>query len=86
MALQVCSKPSPGRKSKRRGGFQELRVQDGFKTNHRAPLGDAKYKKKKFRKRSILSNFGTFLVREAGLEVHVFHFMYSNPSNLAKYK
>lgn len=28
----------------------------------------------------------TILVREAGLEVHVFHFMYSNPSILAKYK
>ena len=26
------------------------------------------------------------MVREGGLEVHVFHFMYSNPSNLAKYK
>jgi hypothetical protein len=26
------------------------------------------------------------LVREAGLEVHVFHFMYSNPSILEKYK
>ena len=27
-----------------------------------------------------------FLVREAGLEVHVFYFMYYNPSILAKYK
>ena len=27
-----------------------------------------------------------FVVREAGLEVHFFYFMYSNPSILAKYK
>jgi hypothetical protein len=26
------------------------------------------------------------VVREAGLQVHVFHPRYSNPSNLAKYK
>ena len=40
--------------------------------------------KKKFRKRLFLGVFETFLVHEAGLEVYIFHFMYSNPSILAK--
>lgn len=38
-----------------------------------------------YKKGPEIFRFRAFIVvREAGLEVHVFHFMYSNPSILAK--